>query len=126
MQQGHTYYYFVIIFLPDRVPTGTLYPTMQLAHVGSYASFKCSSATTPRLVVKWRDLFYNVVENIYTIENDLYEFVVHDLTEQDTGTYVCYGTHENQTFFTVESQLLVGGKLGIINYTFLMINFKWI
>ena len=105
------YTYYLYMHFLEMIPIGTMYPPIQLLYTGSKAKFVCASATFPRLIAKGRDVFYCAHENNVLVDDNLYTFQLLNITEDEGGTYICYGSHKDRTPFVAESYLLVGGEL---------------
>ena len=90
--------------------TGRIFPKLKITSVGRPVSITCSSNSP----VKWyksgqklpQDKNRYSKANVYRISN---------VTEADSGLYICVGTHQNGDKFEVNSELFVGGKALHVN-----------
>ena len=84
-------------------------PDLQLARWGVTKFFECFSATPPVITKNGE------VQNILISDSNLYKFKIESPSDEDQGTYGCYGTHQDGRAFESESTLLVGGMSRICN-----------
>ena len=90
--------------------TGIIYPKLKIAKVGHPVSIICSS-NSPVIWSKNGQILPQGI-NKYSLAN---VYRIFKVTEADTGTYECTGTHQNGDKFEVCSELFVGGKAFHVN-----------
>jgi len=81
---------------------GAIIPENQIAYINTTVKFFCYSVTLPtwykRIIIRKKIVSRDAV------------LVLRNVTELDTGVYICEGRFQNRTKFNVKSELNVGGK----------------
>ncbi len=97
----HQYLFFLFGF---SLVTSRISPPLQIAYRSQDVLMNCLSATQVQWYKKGSIIPF-MRKNI-----KLNSLVLRTVSTKDSGSYICYGHHWNQTKFTATSRLFVGCK----------------